>query len=262
MCANGQYGGTYLECKNTGNFTVSKNSVVGKAIYLGGMYGTYTDGSTFTFDKCLNSGNLTVAGVAGASDVAPGDSNYNKEHSVFMGGLAGQTRNNGTKKYLNITNGYINTGKMEYTGSNLHGQVAIGGIIGDASTDTSAWTGDIVNTGDIIFTGTYKTVGYAGGIFGRTTVPVANAIAHCKVNTLALNGVGHISGSPRSATVIATNCKVGGIATAYDTEDESYEEEKITASNFHKYIYGGTTNWDGVVEYDGCTFLAEKPTIE
>ena len=262
MCSQGQYGATYLECKNTGDFTVSKNSVVGEAIYLGGMYGTYTDGTTFTFNKCLNSGNLTVAGVAGASDVAPEETNYNKEHSVFIGGLAGQTRNNGTKKYLNITDGFINTGKIEYTGSNLHGQVAIGGIIGDAATDTTAWTGEIVNTGDIIFTGTYKTVGYAGGIFGRTTVPVANAIAHCKVSAQALDGVGHISGSPRSATVIATNCKVGGKGMEYNAEEDDYEEKSITESNFHKYIYGGTTDWNGVVEYDGCTFLAEKPTFE
>ena len=262
MYCYGKYGGTFTDCFNTGNYTVSENTEVGNGTYIGGMIGYFNATyATYAYKNCYNSGNISFKGKAGVSTEAVADTNYNKENTICLGGFAGQVRNDGTKN-LNITDGFRNSGKIEFTGSNPTGPVFIGGIVGDMARPTSSWTGDIVNTGDIIFTGSSKSDSYAGGIFGRTIVGVANATSHCKVDAQGVAGSGHITGSSRSETVIATNCKVGGIATAYDTEDESYEEENITASNFHKYIYGGTTDWSGVVEYDGCTFLAEKPTFE
>jgi hypothetical protein len=262
MYCYGQYGGTFTECFNTGNYTVSENTEIGKGAYVGGMIGYFNATSaTYAYKNSYNSGNISFKGKAGLSTEEVADTSYNKENTICLGGFAAQVRNDGTKN-LNITDGFRNSGKIEFTGSNPTGPVFIGGIVGDMARPSSSWTGEIVNTGDIIFTGSSKSDSYAGGIFGRTTVGITNATSHCKLNAQNCKGSGLITGSSRSTTVIATNCKVGGIAMAYDTEDESYEEEKITATNFHKYIYGGTTNWDGVVEYDGCTFLAEKPTFE
>ena len=163
---------------------------------------------------------------------------------------------------MNVSNGFRNSGNIKFTGSNESGPVYIGGIIGDIATATSAWTGEIVNTGDIVCTGTFKSEGYVGGIFGKTIVPITNGVSHCKIKAEEYTGAGHIVGTPRSATVIATNCKVGGKGMEYNAEEDDYEEKSITESSFYNYIYGGTTDWTGVTNYDGCSFLAEKPTFE
>ena len=74
--------------------------------------------------------------------------------------------------------------------------------------------------------------------------------------------IGMILGTPRTSSIYVSNCKVGGTAFQYDNEDESIKPLKLTADNFHQFIYGGNTNWTGIDNYDGCTFLAEKPTFE
>ena len=48
----------------------------------------------------------------------------------------------------------------------------------------------------------------------------------------------------------------------YDEDEDEYLTDNISSSNFHKYIYGGgTTDWTGVENYDGCSALASKPAL-
>ena len=105
---------------------------------------------------------------------------------------------------------------------------------------------------------------YVGGVAGFTTVAFANGEVHCSLNAQGdYKGVGMITGSSRSETVKATNCKVGGtMVGAYNIEDEKYETVTLDASNYFKYIYGGgeATDWGDSSDYDGCTFLEAKPS--
>ena len=70
-------------------------------------------------------------------------------------------------------------------------------------------------------------------------------------------------GVPYAATVVASNCSVGGAFYEYDSDDDTYRKITLTADNFFEYLYGGETDWSaaGVTDYHGCTFLAEKPTL-
>ena len=49
-----------------------------------------------------------------------------------------------------------------------------------------------------------------------------------------------------------------------DDEDESQKEKltPLTADNYFDYIFGGTTDWTGVENYDGCTLLTASPLAE
>ena len=50
----------------------------------------------------------------------------------------------------------------------------------------------------------------------------------------------------------------------YNEEDESYKTTVLDASNFHNYIFGSgeATDWTGTDNYDGCSVLTAKPTVE
>ena len=260
----GNYGKTFTDCYNTGNFTVTENTEVGKGVYIGGMIGYFeATSATYPYTNCYNSGNISFKGKAGLSTEPVGDTTYNKEYTICLGGLVGQVRNDATTSpdNLNVTNGFKNSGKIEFTGSNPAGPVFIGGVVGDMARASSSWTGEIVNTGDIIFTGTCKSDGYAGGIFGRTTVAIPNAVVFCKLNTPKAAAAGFVTGSSRTETVKATNCKVGGYTMVMDPMDESYKEAQVDSSNFYNYIFGGVTDWTGITNYDGATLLVSDPTV-
>jgi hypothetical protein len=264
MYCYGNYGKPMLDCYNTGNFTVSENTEIGKGAYIGGMIGYFdATSATYPYTNCYNSGNISFKGKAGLSTEEVPDTNYNTEYTICLGGLAGQVRNNATTKpgNLNVTNGFKNSGKIEFSGSNPAGPVFIGGIVGDMARDTAAWTGDIVNTGDIVFTGSSKSDSYAGGIFGRTTVAIPNGVSYCTLNAQNCAGSGLITGSPRSATVTAPNCKVGGSTLAFDPGDFQYRPTEINEDNFYNFIFGGTTDWTGVENFDGATLLTEAPSL-
>ena len=70
-------------------------------------------------------------------------------------------------------------------------------------------------------------------------------------------------GGARSADYPITNAKVGGaVAVERDPEDESWKTKTLTKENYFNYLYsaGEATDWTGTDNYDGCTFLSEKPT--
>ena len=265
MYSYGKYGKTFTDCYNTGDITVTENSEVGASVYIGGMIGYFDSSSaTYSYTNCYNSGNISFKGKSGHSTEAISATAFNQEHVVCLGGLVAQSRNNSTK-LMNITNGFKNSGKIEFTGNNVSGSVYIGGVAGDMLTSTASWTGDIVNTGEIVCTGTAKNLRYAGGIFGKTAVGVANGVVYCDMNAPGVINSGMVMGSERSSSSLATNCKVGGsimtTALGEDSDGNSVEQHTkvdISAENFFNYIYGGDYTWPDT-NYDGCTFLSVAP---
>ena len=147
----------------------------------------------------------------------------------------------------------------------------MGGIIGYSTTSLPE-TARIINLGEIEFTGTpgikegKPGTAYAGGIMGHSeNATVTNAESYCTINALKVDYVGFIIATPRSSTVVASNCKVGGtLLGEYDTEDEEYKTTTLNDSNYYNYIYGSgeATDWAGTTNYDGCSFLASTPAIQ
>jgi hypothetical protein len=169
------------------------------------------------------------------------------------------------------TGDIVNRGKITCAGSSKGGIYRTGGIIGYSNTNLPE-TGRIVNLGEIEFTGTPGVkdgkpgTAYAGGIMGHSeNASVTNAESYCTITAQNVDYMGFIVGTPRSTTVVASNCKVGGKTLGeYDTEKEEYVEAKINASNFHHYIYGSgkNTDWTGTDNYDGCSYISAAPSLQ
>ena len=89
---------------------------------------------------------------------------------------------------------------------------------------------------------------------------IDNAQVFCTITARSFPYVGMITGSARTDSAKVTNCAVGGNwGVAYDEEQDVTIITKITSSNFYKYIYGKTTDWTGVENYDGNTLLSASP---
>ena len=258
LCAGGEYGKIWSNSTNYGDITVTADSKIGKGCYVGGIYGKCDSSVDYlAFDGCSNEGNIIVSGTSGIDTTGAWD--------LRIGGLAGDIRpeNPSNADYTTITNGFVNKGTITYNGSHT-GSAMIGGVTGELTYwDAEKWTGSLVNEGDVIYTGTATGDSYVGGIVGSTTVSFANGEAHCTVNGQGCTGVGMITGTSRSETVKASNCKVGGVLVgAYNIEDEIYSTVTLDSSNYFKYIYGSgeSTDWGESTDYDGCTFLEAKPS--
>ena len=133
----------------------------------------------------------------------------------------------------------------------------------------------LINTGDLEVSGGFgeSDTAYIGGIVGNTSMSFANAESYCNIKAYRVvdgvvskyTGVGHIMGTERAATILAQNCKVGGsVIGEYNIEDEKYKVETLNESNFHNFIYGSgeATDWTGTDNYDGCSVLTAKPSVE
>ena len=123
----------------------------------------------------------------------------------------------------------------------------------------------LTNTGNITVSDCTLTDAntFVGGIVGKTATAIAGAQSYCTILAVGLTNVGWIMGTPRAEATLATNCKVGGLAYGdYDEEDEYYKKISISKENYFDYIYGGTTDWGTSTNYDGCTLLESKPTIQ
>jgi hypothetical protein len=143
-------------------------------------------------------------------------------------------------------------------------ELYVGGI-SSAITGGLAPNGELINVGNISvsnITTTTAGAAYTGGIVGSSVVSVDGAQCYCNLNGEGKSGVGYIFGNARSETVVATNCKIGGeIASEYNQEEDVFEYTRIKSDNFHKFIYGSTTDWTGVENYDGCSVLTTKPAL-
>ena len=258
----------FTNCTNNGDITLEEGlSTTGKAgnIRLGGCF-AWTKQS---YDENIrNNGNINIHAKTTGSNT-----------QLLIGGVYGY---NAAAANSDMDGGYVNTGTITITGgsgtsTNAFG-VAAGGIVG-------AFYGAIsnaVNLGDIYFTGTANSANSSvGGIVGYSTA--AGKITNCKhfaqIQAIDVSkgtmypNVGAITGSHRvlelgkgvARTAIVENCQLGGaILGAYNIEDEEYVTTSLSESNFYNFIYGSgeSTDWTGTDNYDGCTLLKSKPSIQ
>ncbi len=239
------------------NFNFSGNVV--KYISYGGYWGNINHGN-HTTDKYegVHSGNITVTGTVGTNVVIGGIGAQHKA-AINLDGVvnSGNITLGTAEKPLTVKGTYIRIGG-----------ISCGGATGYDDDNLVHQLTNVVNTGDITMQNvklaeTVTTV-QVGGIFGYCSSPVDGATSYCTIKVVDIPNaeVGMFSGSARSATSLATNCKFGGIFVGeYDEEDEAYKEYTLDESNFFNYIYGGTTDWTGTDNYDGCTVLTAKPSV-
>lgn len=233
---------TYTNISNSGDITVSVSSA--DHLYVAGIC-AYNVKSTY--NNVVNKGNITVTKEAKSTDA-----------NLHVGGVF-------TTPNASVTSTGIvaNTGKISVSGTGV--DVYIGGCA-----NNHAITGSItyVNTGDIEVnkpegsTSNY----YVGGVVGNATANLVDAKSYCTINALGCDNVGMIMGAVRTeGTVVASNCQLGGAMLGeYNVEDEEYKKIALDASNYFNYIYGSgeKTDWGTSTNYDGCTLLTAKPSIE
>ncbi len=296
LCYSGASNTTYRNCVNNGNITVESDVTIANCCRIGGLIANVeTKDKTNIIDACQNNGNILVKANTSAQSAGV----------ARIGGMFGHFTN-GTVKILN---GFKNTGNVEYAGYQMKDSgTSIGGIIG-GGTDGGAWstesTGNIINEGTISFTG--KTVGsfYIGGfsafmnytvpaapikiintgnivatgtaksytnatisgLCGNLKAPIDNAECFCDIFAPGYGNteIGLLSGKVHSATVTYTNAKVGGrICTEVDDEDESEKWITVTEDNFRSYLYkmSGAALTDEQVAAEVYTILTSKDQID
>jgi hypothetical protein len=260
---NHNYGKNTTGYTNTGNITIDATTKVQGSACIGGISGgdalaLYHD-NPHNWSDCSNSGNITFSGEAGLSGTG----------NVKLGGMMASMSFSGTYDPIHkITNGFTNSGNVTYDGKLLSeaGNVYVGGIIGDLklNTKTVDWNGLVVNTGTLSLLGSYKGESYMGGIIGDTNRSFANCVSLCEMQAANAQNCGMIVGTMRSSDIIVSNCQVGGCFYKFDSADFSHKAIEIAEDNYFNYIYGSgeSTDWTGTDNYDGCSFLSEKPTIQ
>ena len=255
--------GNYAELTNvhhTGNITVHNtfDGIVNYWMSIGGIIGY--DGQEPPLTNCTNSGDITVTGnFVGVYK----DANY----PLRVGGIVGFPNS-----FAKVRAGVVNTGDITIGAKGVETKVnflCVGGIWGEV-TSASATMTDPINTGNITITNvTNASVAdsYVGGVVGKTVAKVTNAQCYCNIAAAGYTNLGWATGSARvKDSIVATNCKLGGnlVEIEVDEEDESQKEKltPLTSENFFDHIFGGTTDWTGVENYDGCTLLTASPLSE
>ena len=300
---------TYIDCHNTGNFTLGEKAKVGCQTRWGGLVGKLEKNAKAgeevynIFNGCSNSGDIIIKGTAsdtqytslgGIYGSATGNTRIiilngftnsgdiifeGKNNGVYkqddtmqnrcfvdMGGLFGVVAKTivfSNEANPSWTGDVVNTGTIKFAGY-CKNAVQLGGIAGYMQGSTPVITeGKFINTGDIICTGEYDktyTQNGIGGIAGISECNIDNAQVYCNITARSFPYVGMITGSARTDSAKVTNCAVGGNwGVTYDEEEDVTIITKITSSNFYKYIYGKTTDWTGVENYDGNTLLSASP---
>ena len=256
-------------CSNSGNISYAGKS--NGSTNIGGLFGylSHTVNSTtkerepaylVVRNGFVNTGNITHTGTTDGAD------------NISIGGLLGYCSYGQFSKGEHVWTGdIINRGKITCAGSSIGGIYRTGGFIGYSNTNLPE-TARIINLGEIEFTGTPGVkngtpgTAYVGGIIGHSeNATITNAETYCTITAQNVDYMGFIVGTPRSTTVVASNCKVGGKTLGeWDEEDQVYDETKLSSSNYHNFIYGSgkNTDWTGTENYDGCTLLTSAPTFE
>ena len=243
-------------CHMTGNITVQNNYTGGDVtnyIGVGGILG-YDGQETEIKSLCTNSGDIAVSG------------NCKSTNAMVAGGIWGWSARNQANRnnVMTVVNsGNITIGKENVT--TTVNNLCVGGVVGKI-TNSKACTGyeNAVNTGNITIVGEIAgvtTASYVGGVAGYTEEPIVNASAYCTIIAPGFKP-GWITGVARTKDLVAKNCKLGGeFLGNYNIEDEVYEMDPITETNYFNYIYGSgaDTDWTGTENYDGCTCLSAKP---
>ena len=280
---------TFTNFQQKGNFTVTDKAVLSGTIYIGGL--SYNI-SAAILDGCSNSGSVSHNGQHKGGSVYIGGlasytiksvtikNNYTNSGDMSFGGsysanggvyIAGLGCINGTAQQFTEAGLILNRGEISYTGASTHkdGKVRVGGIFANIPASVTTITaGDkvnFVNLGKVSYSGTIsnKENASVGGISAIASSPITGAKAYCDVDAPADISHGWITGSPRSTTLpTAVNCHIGGIRLAFDSSDFTYTPTALfDDSDYFNYIYGGSTDWTGTNDYDGCKYLASDPTL-
>ena len=166
---------TYIDCHNTGNFTLGEKASVTGQTRWGGLVGKLEKNAAAgeevynIFDGCSNSGDIIVKGT-------PSKTTY-----TAFGGIYGNAIGNSS---IIVRNGLVNSGDVIFEGTaegvfvkddtiQNRNFVELGGIFGYvastitfANANNPAWTGDVINTGTVKFAGTCGSGVRVGGIAG------------------------------------------------------------------------------------------------
>ena len=267
----------YDGCSNSGNISFHGHS--DSYVYLGGLVGHLQSSVVaVVMNGFTNSGNITYTGDVSGAD------------NVYLGGIFGRV--NASSSFIRTTStttgegeeavttttsttwtgNIVNTGKITLTGLSEGGLLCTGGFIGcheNANTmfhETAKYysLGDIENSGTPGVKNGVAGELWAGGAVAKSAASISGVECYCTINAPTAKNLGVITGSARSTTVVASNCKLGGtLMGEYDPEDEEYKTTNLDASNFHNYIYGSgeATDWTGTDNYDGCSVLTAKPSV-
>ena len=234
---------------NNGDITVNGSC---HTLNVGGLTGRYAKGTGkgatlyYALIDSTNNGDITVNATVESGACA-------------IGGLLGYQ----IHTFSTVAGNWINNGKLTFTGTVVGDRLLVGGFVGATDRAFSGKNNTIYNFGDIECTGKVNTAknNRIGGVYGQTNKTFANCHVYFTMMASGYSHVGMLTGCERTSAVIGSNCSVGGRVGTYDIENEEYEYETIKTSNFYKHLYGGSTDWTGVDNYDNCTLLTKKPTL-
>ena len=259
--------GAYTRCYNSGTITLDAGNQTLPTVEVAGLmarhgphkdqtykYGTYTD--------CVNQGKVVVKKI-------------NVNSSLYIAGLIGNDAHQ-TNKVATYTD-CANSGEIYIEKATVSAGKAfyVGGLTGRSNCTSLTYTGDNVNIGNIILKdcSSDNTTTFVGGISGIVSKPITNSKAYCGIMAPNYTNVGWIMGTNRTSGKLASGCGIGGKIitsiteeTAFDANGDPdgttivYDGTDISASDYLKYVYGGTT---AAESEDEATFIPEdkKPTV-
>lgn len=161
-----------INCHNYGTINLQLQDAATQAQYVGGIAGFVGDGeSDLVFENCTNHGNITVAnvfhnsrigGVAGYIDHTDTIDHCTFKNLVNNGNITIGTTNTNTKAVYyggvvahmvdHTLEGAVNSGNITFTSLNAAATVAMGGVVGRASTNSADYSVGLlncVNTGNV-----------------------------------------------------------------------------------------------------------------
>ena len=226
---NGYNNKTPLKGKNTGNITIGDDAAIGTNLYVGGIIGTTL--ATTAPTSLVNEGDITIS-----EKVTIGG-------KLYAGGAYGYFKGGNIK---NVSN----SGDINIHG-NVNGRACVGGICVYGVTGKTAT--DVINTGNIVASGTYKGGVYAGGVFSELAKGDTGNLTRVVNGALGTNGLpdpnkgkitisgfcdNDVSTSGQSALIVGGLC--GG--TNYDRRpgnmNDCHNYGTLEASGtFHGRIY-------------------------
>ena len=254
-------------------------------MYVGGIVGSsayaFTNATNYGTVKSLEgaqSKNIALTGIAAhisadgcANLINHGTLSYKGSGAAaYLAGVIGTTIN--TK---NLTgDNFVNTGALYFEGAQSK-TCYIGGVVGHGGGAGVIFT-NMINTGNITVTKAPAST-YVGGIKGYSVTSLDGSKVYCDIFAKDCTYVGIVTGRPRvveeTVTNYATNCQVGGRIAKTESEKKTWDDDaedyivavtpdwnSISNDNFFSYIYG-SADWAGVENYDGCSWLSEKPSV-
>ena len=230
---------------NYGDITVTKEASFNKNLLLGGIMNVFDNPRTYK--NLYNHGNITL------------EDGLMIGGELYLGGVTGRLKTEAAGEFEGTL---ANEGTISI-GATVTSNACIGGVFGYYGKPKVA--ANVINLGDINFTGTLKSVYYIGGVCGgsETAGSITNAKCYCNIYCPDY-AAGFIFGKERSETTIAKNCAVGGIRVKEWDESDAEpvaKGTKLNASNYFDHIYTAIPAWDNA-DYDGCTLLTKKPSLQ